>query len=275
MFNYWPPQPNPTDIFSQWQTMLGMPQNTVPPVYTQLQEFGNAFHSFLEVFQKQSIGAEQLPGMDQMLRHFSANPLLQPFMSTQPMSQMAPWLQQSNIQTDFLQLKQPPALGISREWQEDWTLLLEYQRKYDEALKSYSRIFQNFTQNATERFIKSSTKLDDKAGFDFLCRKWIDSCEEEFQKIAATSEYTTAFARVINCYVRVLQQNKKIQEKVARLQSQPTRSELDALHRKVADKSAEIDLLNATVQELKHQIREIKKPKKRNNSSTAKTKSSK
>lgn len=277
MFNPWVTQ-NPADIYSMWSKAWS---NTTPAssVYAQMHELGNAFRSMFEAGQASSDQATRQQQIEQMVRQFTINPILPNFPSMTEFTNFNPWqhfLDQSKVLMGSASTgSQPPALGIGREFQEDWTEFLRLQQEYDMALREFTVMFEKFTLGASERFIESISDIDENTGFEDMCRQWIDCCDAEFQKIASTQDYCVTYGNLINAYMRLLRHGTKIQEQFATMTGQPTRTELDNLHLKNRQASTKIENLNLKIQNLEKSLKSAqtsqRKPTSRKSSAPKKS----
>ncbi len=259
MFNPWVTQ-DPADIYSMWSKAWS---NTSPPssVYAQMHELGNAFRSMFEAGQDPSDHAVRQQQMEQMVRQFTMNPILPNFPSMTEFTNLNPWQQffdqSKTLMGSTSTVGQPPALGIGREYQEDWTEFLRLQREYESAFREFTAVFEKFTIGASERFIESLSEVDENTGFEDVCRRWIDCCDDEFQNIAGTKDYCVAYGNLINAYLRLLRHGTKMQEQLTGMMGQPTRSELDSIHLKNRQAGTEIESLNLKIKDLEKRLESV------------------
>ncbi len=273
MFNPWTNlQPNqPFPFFGPAPTT----QSTfVPPVFAQLFDFGSLMQSMQKVAQGQVPDFGTARQMEDLIRTFSATP----FMTGMPnpaISQQNPWTnlfgQAGTLPSWNAQVPQTPALGITREYQEDWTHLSELQREYESALREFGELFQDFSRRANEAFTASVSTVDGEQDFGTLSRKWIDCCEKEFQTIANTPEFATRLGNLINANLKLIQHSNRIQENLAVLQGQPTRGELNELHRRNIESQLEIDALKDRIRQLESSSKAKPKSAPRKRRTTKKT----
>ncbi len=256
MFNPWATQV-PTDLYSMWSKAWPTPPPT-SSVYSQMHELGDAFFAVFKAGQNQSDQTTRQQQIEQMVRQFTINPIMSTFPATTGFASHNPWQQlfgqNSTLMDSRLTGNHPPALGIGREYQEDWSKLLRLQQEYESALRKFTTVFDKFTLAASERFIESISDFDENTGFEEVCRRWIDCCDSEFQKIASTQDYCVAYGALINAYMRLLRHGTKIQEQCATMMGQPTRTELENLHLKNKQASAQIENLSLKIQDLEKRV---------------------
>ena len=246
----------------------------VPPVFAQLFDFGSLMQSLQKVTQGQVPDSGTARQMEDLIRTFSATP----FMIGMPnpvIPQQNPWAnlfgQAAALPAWNSQVPQTPALGITREYQEDWTQLSERHTEYESALREFIELFQDFSRRASEAFAASISTADGEQDFGTLSRQWIDCCENEFQTIAKTPEFATRLGNLINANLMLIQHSNRIQEKMAVLQGQPTRGELDELHRKHFESQLEIDALKDRIRKLESSSKPKPKSAPRKRRTTKKT----
>ncbi len=256
MFNPWVTQ-NPADIYSMWSKAWSN-TSSASSVYAQMHELGNAFRSMFEAGPNSADHTSRQKQMEQMVRQFTMNPTLPNFPSMMEFMNHNPWQQFFDQGRTLMGSpstgSQPPALGIGREYQEDWTEFLRLRQEYESALREFTAVFEKFTLGASERFVESISEIDESTGFEDVCRRWIECCDEEFQKIASTQEYCIAYGNLINAHMRLLRHGTRIQEQFATMMGQPTRTELNSLHLKNRQASTEIENLNQKIQDMEKSL---------------------
>lgn len=132
-----------------------------------------------------------------------------------------------------------PAFGIGREQQERHQALLRAHvesQQTDSAynalmLKAGQRAFEVFQGKLEERSEPGRQLASARALFDL----WIDSAEEAYAQIALSPEFRSAYAAKVNAQMRLRSGIQREVEQVCGMFGIPTRSEIDASHRKVAD----------------------------------------
>ncbi|MDE0310338.1 MAG: hypothetical protein OXI60_11015 [Acidiferrobacterales bacterium] len=245
------------------------------PVYAQMHELGNFFRSVFEAGQSPSDQAARQRQMEQMMRQFTINPIPPNFPPMIDVSNYNPWQQFFDQGKTLMRPtslgSQPPALGIGREYQEDWTELLRLQHEYGSALREFTAMFDKFTISASERFIESISDMDENMGFEDVCRQWIDCCDSEFLKVAGTEDFCVAYGNLIDASMRLLRHGTKMQEQLATMAGQPTRTELDDLHLKNSQSTAEIEQLNLKVQDLERRLKSVQASQRKKTSRASST----
>ncbi len=193
------------DIASAWRDMLGGQAHAAEPFAGMLRSMhgGLAGGDWLE---------QMRPVLDMLLR-----PLRQ---------QGADWLQR-------------PAFGPAREHQERLQALALAWQQWEERNDAFNAILAQAGQGAFARFERLLEQHDvpgkrlesARALFDL----WIDAAEEAWAEIAMSTEYRHAYAEMTNALMRLRLGLQREVEQFGAMLGLPGRSELDALHRKVAD----------------------------------------
>lgn len=193
------------DIASAWRDMLGGQAHAAEPFAGMLRSMhgGLAGGDWLE---------QMRPLLDMLLR-----PLRQ---------QGADWLQR-------------PAFGPAREHQERLQALALAWQQWEEHNQAFSALLAQAGQGAFARFERLLEQHDApgkrlesaRALFDL----WIDAAEEAWAEIAMSAEYRHAYAEMANALMRLRLGLQREVEQFGTMLGLPGRSEMDALHRKVAD----------------------------------------
>lgn len=132
-----------------------------------------------------------------------------------------------------------PAFGFAREHQERLQALAEAQVEYQERSSAYNALMLKASQSAFEIFedklleheepgrqIESPRQL-----FDL----WIDAAEEAYAEIALSKEFREAYGKLVDAQMRLRAGIQREVEQVSAMFDMPTRTELDATHRKIVE----------------------------------------
>lgn len=132
-----------------------------------------------------------------------------------------------------------PAFGLTREHTERAQALGQAQVELQERLVAWQAMLQQSIQDALKRFEK---KLSEHAApgkqitsVRGLFDVWVDAAEEAYADMALSREYRTVYAALANAQMRLRAAGQAIAEHAANLAGMPTRTELDAAHRKLAE----------------------------------------
>jgi len=132
-----------------------------------------------------------------------------------------------------------PTFGIGREHQQRWQKLAQAQLDYQQQEAAYNalmlraaqRAYELFEQKLREREQPGKQLTSARALFDL----WIDAAEEAYAQMALSPEFRAAYGARVNAQMRLRQAVQGEVERTSALFGMPTRSDLDAAFRKIAD----------------------------------------
>ncbi|MBO9830614.1 class III poly(R)-hydroxyalkanoic acid synthase subunit PhaE [Xanthomonas sp. A2111] len=155
-----------------------------------------------------------------------------------------PWLQQAaqwlqGLQRDSGPWLQMPGFGPARNHQARWRALAKAQQDYQAQLQAYLGLLQGAIDRAFGLFEEKLREHEDpgrqltnaRAMFDL----WIDAAEEAYAAAALSPEFRQVYADVANAQMRLRALLQRETEQVCEQVGLPTRTELDAAHRRIAD----------------------------------------
>lgn len=150
---------------------------------------------------------------------------------------MAPWLESARREGGAL--LGLPAFGIGREHQERLQALaqaqLEASRREGEfnllMMRALERAHALFSAKLVARSAPGKALDSARALFDL----WIDAAEEAYAEIALSPEFRSAYGALVNAQMRLRQGVQREVEQACAQLGMPTRSEVDAAHRKIAE----------------------------------------
>lgn len=154
---------------------------------------------------------------------------------------LAPWLQ-------------GPAFGPGREHQARWQKLLQTQQEFQGHSKAYVEqirqaledAFALFEKRLAEHETPGSQLTSARAMFDL----WIEVAEEAYSKVALSEPFQQVYAALGNAQMRL---RSAVQHEVEQLSERvglPTRSEMDAAHKRIAELERQLRRLQASVEQL-------------------------
>ncbi len=154
---------------------------------------------------------------------------------------LAPWLQS-------------PAFGPGREHQARWQKLAQAQQEFQAHSKAYveqmrqalEEAFTLFEQRLAEHETPGSQLTSARAMFDL----WIEAAEEAYGKVALSESFQRVYAALGNAQMRLRAAMQREVEQLSERAGLPTRSEMDAAHRRIADLERQLRRLQATVEQL-------------------------
>lgn len=196
----------PADISAAWQRMVGM----------------NGGNAFADMFKGMSGPGQH--GVDDWMR------------------QMAPLLQ--SMQRDGRSWLGLPAFGFAREHQERWQSLAQAQLDHQEKSNAYNALMGEATQLAFRRFEDKLAERSEPgrqlASARALFDLWIDAAEDAYAEIALSPRFRETYGEFLNSQMKV---RAGLQREVEQYCSQlgiPTRTEIDAAHRKIVQLEREL-----------------------------------
>lgn len=202
------------DVAQAWKQALG----------------GSGANPFAEVF-----GSMRGPGQNDFSQWFE---------------QAAPYLQQ--WQREGQSWLGMPAFGFAREHQERLQALALAHSSYQQQSQAYNALMAEAGQNAFARFEDKLAERSEpgrqlqsaRALFDL----WIDAAEDAYAEIALSPRFRDAYAALVNSQMKL---RGAIQNEVEHATGQfgiPTRTEIDAAHRKIVQLEREVRRLRDAIQ---------------------------
>ncbi len=240
----------------------------MPPVFKQLFDFGNLMQ---ELAQNKDTDTHIKRQLEDLVHLLSSTP----FMFEVPTAASFidnPWANlfsaNAMMPTGQLSMSKVPALGLTREYQEEWMEFHHLQQVYSTALANFNQLFREFGRRASEVFLSLITKTEQTLDFHTLCHQWVDCCENEFQEIAQTAEFAKRLGELMNAQLQLARHSNRLQDRWSELQGQPTRGELDELRQHNSVTQAKLDGLEKRLLELEksHASSRRKRPPKQRKS---------
>ncbi|MGJ7901487.1 class III poly(R)-hydroxyalkanoic acid synthase subunit PhaE [Lysobacter sp. 1R34A] len=203
------------DIAGAWKRALG----------------GDAANPFADVF-----GAMRGPGQQDLSRW---------------VEQIAPYLER--LQGQGQSIFGLPAFGFAREHQERLQALAQAHMDYQKQSQAYNALMAEAGQDAFARFEDKLAERSEpgrqissaRALFDL----WIDAAEEAYAQIALSPRFRDAYAALVNSQMRLRAGVQKEIEQASGTFGIPTRTEIDAAHRKIVQLERELRRLRDEVQQ--------------------------
>ncbi|TXH69101.1 MAG: class III poly(R)-hydroxyalkanoic acid synthase subunit PhaE [Lysobacteraceae bacterium] len=143
-----------------------------------------------------------------------------------------------------------PAFGLAREHQERWQALISAQLELQQKNDEYNALMFEAGRDAFERFERKLAERSEpgrqlqsaRALFDL----WIDAAEEAYAEIALSQRFRRLYGELVNAQMRVRAGIQREIENVCALFGMPTRTEVDATHRKVAELERQLRRMRQT-----------------------------
>lgn len=183
---------------------------------------------------KQAMGAAGLEPFTDMLRSMRGQGL-QDF--AQWADGSAPWLDM--VRSEGLSWLKLPAFGFAREHQERLQALAQAQVEYQTCSAEYNALMRKASQAAFDLFEGKLAEREEpgrqidspRALFDL----WIDAAEEAYAEIALSQEFREAYGKLVNAQMRLRAGVQREVEQACAQVGMPTRTEMDAAHRKIVE----------------------------------------
>ncbi|WP_337052257.1 poly(R)-hydroxyalkanoic acid synthase subunit PhaE [Pseudoxanthomonas sp. USHLN014] len=151
--------------------------------------------------------------------------------------QWLPWLE--SLRGPLEEWSRTPAFGPAREHQQRWKGLLQAQHALREAAEAYRTLLEDASRQAYAMF---EEKLNQRAGEGSaldsaraLFDEWIDAAEDAYARMALSEEFSEVYGALANAQMRMRAGVQREVEQLGSLLGLPTRTEVDAAHRKIAE----------------------------------------
>ena len=145
-----------------------------------------------------------------------------------------------------------PAFGPAREHQARWQALLKIQQEYQARAEAYVDTIRNVLDDAFKRFeaklaeheVPGSQLTSARAMFDL----WIDAAEEAYAKVALSEDFQRIYGELANAQMRLRAASQSELERACDAMGMPTRTEMDAAHRRIAELERQVRRLIAATE---------------------------
>lgn len=148
-----------------------------------------------------------------------------------------------------------PAFGFMREHQERWQQLALAQIAHQDRSRAFAELMGEAAQRA---FVKFEEKLAERSepgkqieSTRALFDLWIDAAEEAYAEIALSERFRDAYGALVDAQMRLRAGVQREVEQLGQLLGTPTRSEVDAAHRKIVELERELRRMRDAVDALR------------------------
>jgi len=146
-----------------------------------------------------------------------------------------------------------PAFGPAREHQARWQALLKIQQEYQARAEAYVDTIRSVLDDAFKRFeaklaeheVPGSQLTSARAMFDL----WIDAAEEAYANVALSEDFQRIYGELANAQMRLRAASQSELERACDAMGVPTRTEMDAAHRRIAELERQVRRLMAAAQQ--------------------------
>lgn len=154
-----------------------------------------------------------------------------------------PWLQAAQAlqrwREDNAAWLEMPAFGLNRNHQSRWQTLARAQQDYQAQSQAYAeqlkaaidQAFARFERKLSEHETSGSQLTSARALFDL----WIEAAEESYADVALSDQFREVYGGFANAHMRLRAALQQEVEQVSERFGMPTRSEMDAAHRRIAE----------------------------------------
>ncbi len=126
-----------------------------------------------------------------------------------------------------------PAVGYSRESQEQYQILAQRQMDYMSAMQAYQTAFGKLGMETTTRFQQSlqTRAKEDKpiSSLRELYDQWVEMSEAAYADFVMTQEYQTLYGRLVNTLLALKQQMARMVDQTLEAMHMPTHAEISTL----------------------------------------------
>lgn len=147
-----------------------------------------------------------------------------------------------------------PTFGFMREHQERWQQLALAQLDHQDRSRAFAELMGEAAQRA---FVKFEEKLAERSepgkqieSTRALFDVWIDAAEEAYAEIALSERFRDAYGALVDAQMRLRAGVQREIEQLGQLLGTPTRSEMDAAHRKIVQLERELRRMRDAVEAL-------------------------
>ena len=178
------------------------------------------------------------------------------------LKQAADWWQ--NWQREAAPWLEMPGLGLGRNQHQRWQTLARAQQEYQQQLQAHAELlkavmeqaFKRFEQRLAEHEQEGAQLNSARAMFDL----WIEAAEEAYASAALSPEFREASGAFANAHMRLRAALQQEVEQAAERLGMPTRTEMDAAHRRITELERQVRQLLRASQAPSTQTAAAKKP---------------
>jgi class III poly(R)-hydroxyalkanoic acid synthase PhaE subunit len=165
----------------------------------------------------------------------------------------------------FVKAMGAPAMGLSREKQEQLQLLSERMLEYFEAMRAYKLAFAKnglrSIEALTVRFNEMAHGEEEIKSLRSLYDIWVEVNEETYDKFAMSDEYQVVYGDMVNSLMAVRKEMNTLVEGNYRAMNLPTRSDLDAVAQRALQAQRENRALRRELKRLGAQVESLQQSK--------------
>jgi polyhydroxyalkanoate synthase subunit PhaE len=151
-----------------------------------------------------------------------------------------------------------PAVGYSREFQEQYQVLGQRMMDYTKAVQDYQSSFGKLAMETTQEF-QASVQDMAKEGKSLtslreVYDKWVEMSEAAYARFVMTQEYQSLYGRLVNNLLALKQQMARIVDGNLEAMHMPTHAEISTLQRRQQELRRENLKLRKDIKDIQHQL---------------------
>lgn len=170
---------------------------------------------------------------------------------------------QARLKQNAERLLALPAVGYSREAQEQYQQLGRRLLAYAQALQEYNLGLAHLGERSAanlERRLEADADTGPVESLRQLYDLCVDACEEEYAAYAMSDEYARRYAGLVGALAALKRQTTELLDETLDVMNLPTRREIDALQRRSQEARRAEQRLRAQLGELKRRVPEPSAP---------------
>jgi hypothetical protein len=162
------------------------------------------------------------------------------------------------FQRDLERFLSVPALGYTREVQEEGQELIRLGLEYQRALQTYAATFRTIIPESLTRLQQRLARRPEpvttlRALYDL----WVDTSEEVYLEIVATEEHSQAYGRMVNALMALKNHGRNMVDEIVGALGMPTRHGLNTLQRRQQELRRELVALRRELGEARAVRKEL------------------
>jgi poly[(R)-3-hydroxyalkanoate] polymerase subunit PhaE len=150
-----------------------------------------------------------------------------------------------------------PAVGYSREAQDQYQKLARLLHDYAKALQQYNIAFARIGMRSIDNFRRKLNDAAQSGPIDSLRKHydlWVDACEEVYAEYVMSEEYTALYGHMVNALMAVKRQGAVLVDEALESMNIPTRREINTMHQRMHDVRRENHALRAELDRIKEHL---------------------
>jgi class III poly(R)-hydroxyalkanoic acid synthase PhaE subunit len=159
------------------------------------------------------------------------------------------------LHRDMQRFLSVPALGYTREAQEQGREMVRLTLEYQRAAQAYTLAFRNLGMETykrlQQRLAERAERREPVTTLRGLYDLWIDAAEEAYLELVSTESYAEVYGRVVNALMAVKHHGRNMVDEVVEGMGLPTRHGLSTLQRRQQELRREVTALRREMEALR------------------------